>query len=139
MRDGDERPWRGECIRAPSLWRKAAFVLRASVILVMKTFQLAWLAARFAFLGQDRGMQFGASVQQIILLVYYTTIAQTGWNIEQSEEINQPQEEKAKSPKEPSLFTRTYTHHQHVQRVCVLTYTDAYIHSVYKNTHTHIY
>lgn len=108
---------------------------------MMKTFQLVWLAARFAFLGQDRGMQFGASVRQIIPLVYYTTIAQTGWNIEQSEEINQPQEEKAKLPKAPSPFTRAYTHHQHVQCVSVLTYTDAYIHGVYKNTHmyTHIH
>lgn len=93
----------------------------------MKTFQLAWLATRFAFLEQDGGMQFGASVKQIVLLLYYTSIAQTGWNIEQSEDVNQhrrpqPQEEKPRSPKAPSLFTHAYTHVHHIHiQACILT------------------
>lgn len=52
------------------VWRlcgeKTAFVLRASVILVMKTFQLA------------RHFFDGVAVKQIIPLLYYTFVAQTG-------------------------------------------------------------
>lgn len=65
-------------------------------------------------------------VKQIILLLNSTSIVQTGWNIEQSEEISQhrrpqAQEEKAKSAKALSLFTRAYTRiHTHTSH----RYTD---------------
>lgn len=87
----------------------------------MKTFQLAWLATRFAFLEQDGGMQFGASVKQIVLLLYYTSITQTGWNIEQSEDVNQHRKKKSQD------------HQRH--RHCSHMHTHTYIIYIYKRVY----
>lgn len=75
----------------------------------------------------------GASAKQIILLLYYTSIAQTGWNIEQSEEINQhrrpqAQEEKARHQR-PWHCSHMHTHIYIIYHLQTCVYTHVQMHA----------